>query len=427
MIPGAAGSPVRGPISWQQHTRLTYRQPLSNLDVLVDLPDGMETGHVARRLYDVAARQAALRITQVSLDAGGHTLFAPEPVIPLRHEVVDSDEEFHALVRDCAGRRFGQDGGPLWTATVVERPGPAGGRRRTLCGVFDHHVADGRSLDLFRAELTDALGSPSGPSTAGSYVDWLRWQHEQFPMGARGRVTPASEFWRRYLDGSAPEWAPGFRFRTDEPLGKSYCRIRRKLFLSSEMLRRSAARSRVTPFILYLAAVASAISRHAEAEDVTVRTMTLGRPAPFLTTYGWMSSLVPVRVKGPGLADPVRAVPLAAAGWRQVLMWQATPREYLRQLFADGTGTTVAEQPTVDLNFNPFPHAPRPTDSAPGTESCETVAKELPRMLLCMELEADDHFSLICMFPVERFPVADVRAFLDDLLAALAALLAGVE
>lgn len=420
-VPTAA-SDTRGVLSWQHVRRLRrdleHGAIVSNSAVLFALPRGLKTEHLRDRLSELVSREDALRITEFSYaDDDGYVTYSPVLDLPVYETRADTASELDAITSRMLNRPFGHRG-PLWEMAVIEHPDESGRPARSACAVFEQLISDGRSLHLFRSELTGENVGAVGQQH-GRFRDWAAWQRRQFPMEETGTKTAAGEFWLRYLGGTPPDRGTMFPFFSS-PAGRlgGYVQvIHDELPVSMGTLRSAAGRLKSSPFLLFLASVASAIGVVAGLDDVTLKVNTSGRPSRFLDTMGSFADNAPIRIQSRSLSDPHHALTAAKSAWLETIEFQAAPWDYIRAVSAlPCSGSAAVNPPQVMVNFMPWNvhrrwHSQRESRQYPGAS--------LDTFELIMMPGGDGKCHLDCQFDPERLAPAGVNDFLKVLASIL--------
>ncbi|MCD0447744.1 amino acid adenylation domain-containing protein [Actinocorallia sp. API 0066] len=147
-----------------------------------------------------------------------------------------------------------------------------------------HHItSDQWSMGILARELEavyTALGegrAPELPPLPIDYADYALWQRDRL-TGAAERELLA--YWERRLDGMVELDLPADRQRPPVP---SYRGAEDVVWLPPELvtgLRRVAAETKASPFLVLLAAFAALLSRYTGEDDIAVGTTAAGRDAP---------------------------------------------------------------------------------------------------------------------------------------------------
>lgn len=396
-------------LSWHQLSVLRHetergeRAPSSATVFGLHGPDYQE---LTRRLSELVSQQDSLRVVELSGRDGGGVTYAGHLAPPVRNVSAGSVEEARSVAAQLVARSFARDSGPLWELCIIEHPGPDGRPYRTACAVFDRLVTDGRSLFVFQQALLTENGTRAAQS--GRFRDWVRWQRHRFPVGQPAAATPEREFWRRYLDGTSPERPLRLPFWSDGPLSGVAEIIHQELPADAATLAAAARRLRATPFSVFLAAVASAISSVSGADDITLIVHVTGRRPGYLDTLGPFDETLPIRICHEALADRRAALAAARNAWISTLPFQATPWDYIRTV---GTNADAPSgPPQVVVNFVPW--APARLDWQ-FYETQTQVQTRMSTLQLSATVRAGSSYLLSSLFDPSRYRAAGVRELLD--------------
>lgn len=198
----------------------------------------------------------------------------------------------------------------------------------------DHIVFDGGSSPIFWAELSARYGADGAPrpvqtpEPAVQYADFARWQKERYRDAL---LEAGSAYWRRRLSGAEPmtrripndqPWGPVEERRRENRVAPMPCGLVRWHAPGPlvQGVRRLAARARATPFVVYYAAFASVLGRHAATDDVTVGcvTDTRNRVAGLHAVVGTFNNSVPLRLDLSGDPTVLEVIGRASAEVREV-------------------------------------------------------------------------------------------------------------
>jgi Condensation domain len=412
----------RGPLSWQQAVNLRRNRQLgvgnAQLVAVLPWPVAVPVTRLRERLAAIVGREEALQITELPGDGYGAVTYDEEIDLPISTERADSVAHVDTLISGMQEPRFTYDDhSPLWKVAVVEHPDRAGKPARTVCVALDHHLVDGRSTRLLRAELV-GRASDRWATRRGGYRGWVTSQRERFPMeDPTGVPTPAREFWRRYFDGGAPNHAviPPFCDPVTPLSGLEHI-MRRDQTVPAAALKAAAGRHRCTAFLLFAASVAAAVSHYTTVDDLTLRYFAHGRTPHFLATLGWFADHVPLRIRGTGLDDPHRALRAAIASRSELLPHEATPWGYIMAVCSQ----TDAERPQIAINFGRI-DAASPLSGPQDT----TIASSRGYLDLSLAVPPSGNCILQCRFDPKRFSQDGVEAFVKVILERLRQLIQG--
>jgi Condensation domain len=291
---------TRYPLSFQQLTELDEydRHPdyatgscwvyLFRLDPGVDLDD------LAVGLHGVVRRHASLRTVVRSAEAepsGAQWVDAAEVREPLAVQSFDSVE---ALAQHVSDSRPAVPEIRRGTDLFVPRVFAVGGLLY-LSIIIQHLIFDGLSLGVFVRDLGETYAAAVGhrtprlPPPPASYGDFALDQHRQW----REHHREALPFWSSELAGydGVIRWpTPRRPLAAGEPIGARY-----HLFdlpaAGIATVRQVARASRVSPFMVLLAASGLAITRAFGQPDVVLGTDYANRPgAAFRETLGFFAN-----------------------------------------------------------------------------------------------------------------------------------------
>ncbi|MEM7355889.1 MAG: amino acid adenylation domain-containing protein, partial [Acidobacteriota bacterium] len=226
---------------------------------------------------------------------------------------------------DRARQPFDLRHGPLWRALLVD----AGDGERFLFLSFHHIVFDGWSQGVFLHELAQIYRAniggrvPSLPKLAVQYADFAEWHRRWLSTEVLEREVA---WWREHL-AEAPELAelPTDRPRPTEWRGAGGVLPVRLPHPTAERLAETARQSRVTLFMLLLAAFDALIARLSGQSQVVVGSPVAGRTQRQTEDLiGFFVNLLPLRLDLDGdptfleLLTRVRSVALGAYAHQQV-------------------------------------------------------------------------------------------------------------
>jgi len=364
------------------------------------------------RLVAMTDREDALRIIDASLHED-RTVYAPATAPPLSVNHCDSFDDMIALASAKSLGQFDRDGRPLWEVSVIEHPDGQGRRIRHACTVFDHLVADGRSMYLVQQEL---LGRENTGTGHGRYRDWVSWQNREFSRSGSAAATasPIGEFWLQHLNGTPADRATPLSFATDEPAPRQLITMLNACApVSGDAVRAAARRLRTSPFVLVLAAVASLLAVDTDESDLTMRVIGSGRPPRFANTLGWFADSLPIRLHDPSLRDPHRAVTVAGSAWSDILRSHyVAPWDYVVDVCRPDDATdTEFDRKQLVINF--FPHDLGGMFSPDIPE--KTGPGDIDGIHLLIWPRYDGRFGLRILFNPDHFAIGGARSFLDRL------------
>ncbi|WP_236796482.1 condensation domain-containing protein [Amycolatopsis sp. GM8] len=418
---------TRIPLSWQQESFLGVPDRVGEPEAIPEqftVPAGVTADEVLARLTRIVAEEPSLRIVSVSLS--GVTI-ADQVPLPVTRCVVSDAEEIADVVARHKETVLPRDGRPLWRVLLIEH-----GTAVRVFVQFDHLIADRLTLGQFRAELCTGIRPPAGRG-GGGYLDWVTTQRTEFSADRRAS-SAAAEFWRRHLDGTSPHRAPRMPLTYNETDGQRQpgtALLAAYMPIPADKVAQACKSVRATPLSLVLASTAATLARMGGEEDLTLKVLTAGRRPRSAAVYGWLNSVVPLRLRDPGLASFTRALDVTRTAWREVLPRQHTPWEFIWRMCEpgapSGTGWVAG---AGQLIVNMFP------DALTGLDPRTYPDKFLPGARRdCADLEvssfgADGYLMrLICDTawgaPHEMRSLID--AIRDDFMANVRSILSGGE
>ncbi|WP_151772315.1 non-ribosomal peptide synthase/polyketide synthase [Streptomyces abyssomicinicus] len=354
-----------------------------NSAVALRLTGPLDHGALSRALDLVVARHEALRTT---FDEGedGHPaqrVHAPAPVpLPVR-EVTPAGTE--AALRAEYARPFDLRTGPLLRALLLRETAGA----HVLLLTAHHIVTDGWSTGVVLEELCaayDALahGEPVDlPPVATQYPDFAVWQREQL-SGDR----PDREAARRAdrLRGAVPPALPLDRPRRGEESGAGAVHSFTVPADVTARLRALAAEQHTTLFTALTAACQALLARWSGQDDVTVGSLTPGRPRTDLErAVGFFVSTVVLRtpVETAGSFRDLLAV--AADTVNDAFAHGDIPFERLVE--AVGAPREAGRNPLFDVMVLLHPAPP----TAPALRGLTTTPVAVPRQAATFDLSIE--------------------------------------
>lgn len=275
-------SGVLAPASLQQEALWFLDQMLGpgtnsayNVNSVLHLSGPLDAAALSRALTEALARHEVLR-SHFDLD-GDRLVLKVNPAEPVTLRADPADPaRLDALLLEHANRPYDLAAGPLWRARLL----CTGPQQHVLGLGFHHSVFDGWSLGVLYRELSALYGGATLEPLPLQYGDYAAWQRE---MLAGPQAERQLGYWRQRLAG-APEFLalPADRPRpdSDAPAGAEYhTRLPGGL---SGPLRERARVSRVSLYMLLLAAYQLLLARLSGATDICVGAVVPGRSRPEL-------------------------------------------------------------------------------------------------------------------------------------------------
>ncbi len=275
--------------------------PAYNVSVAFQLVGPLDRAALHRALTEVVRRHDSLRATFPSADGRARQVIAPpfEPTLPT-DDLCDSDpatrgERARELLRAEAARLFPLDQGPLFAARLVRLTPDEHFFQLTL----HHIVSDGWSLGVLNRELialyrafTHGAESPLAelPIQYGDFAEWQRSRRE------RGAFRTDLDFWTEELAGLASLTLPTDRPRPPVQRFRG-ARLEVELPRSlTEAVHEMCRRADVTPYMFFLAAFTTLLSRYSGQEDIAVGSPIANRiPVETEELIGYFSNTIVLR------------------------------------------------------------------------------------------------------------------------------------
>jgi amino acid adenylation domain-containing protein len=302
---------------------------------------------LASALAAVVARHEALRTSYAELPEGLAQRIAPPGSLPFPRvdlRALPAERRGGEVLRlaQAEGRRPFDlaAGSPIRAALVV-----LGEDDHLLLLTIHHIAADGRSLEIFAAELSALYaaglsGRPARlPEPAFQYADFAAWQRRWL---AGEPVEQRLGYWRERLQGSPTLALPTDRPRPALPTSRGGRRSSALGARLTEGLRELSRRFGTTLFMTLLAGFAALLSRCSGQLDLTVGTPVGGRNQPELEgVIGFFVNTLVLRADLAG--EPAFAELLARTRETTIegLAHQDLPFEKLAEALARGEGPGV--------------------------------------------------------------------------------------
>ncbi|GAA0240813.1 amino acid adenylation domain-containing protein [Cryptosporangium japonicum] len=246
----------------------------------LDPDDASYTIHLAYRLRGpldparlehalgvVVDRHQALRTRFAEVDGEPVQEVLPARGITLLRAEASGPDEARRSVAEWVNTPFDLATGPLIRAGLVR----LGDQDHVLAVVLHHIAGDGRSAGVLAAELRRAYAGGELPALPVQYADFATWQRARTDDEELG-------WWREQLAGVPPLDLPTDRPRPAEPSSAGN-------FLVADLpepvvrgVRRLAAESSATPFVVLLAAYQVLLARLTGSPDLCVGTPVENRP-----------------------------------------------------------------------------------------------------------------------------------------------------
>lgn len=256
-------------------------------------------------LHAVVGRHEVLRTTfEFGPDGGLLQVIHGDAQVPLAErdvrQVSPSDRMAAAetMVAEFTVAPFDLSAGPLLRACTIRL-----GAEDWLLTVAVHHiVADGWSIGILLPELAAHYRAAASGTSADlpalpiQYADWAAWQREAIDAAMAGHA----DYWREQLHGARP---PDLPVRSPRQDGAALRGADVPVNLPGALLvplRALAARERATIFMVLIAALAVALARWCDQDDLVIAAPEAGRSHVELEgLIGFFLNTLPLRIKVP--------------------------------------------------------------------------------------------------------------------------------
>jgi amino acid adenylation domain-containing protein len=270
--------------------------PAYNFSVAFRLTGPLDVPALQRSLAEVVRRHELLRAAFPAVDGRATQVIGPpyEPVLAIE-DVTDAPARAEERMRAEAQQLFPLERGPLFAARLLRlAPG------EHVLQITLHHIAcDGWSLGVLNRELVALYGAftraePSPlPELPIQYGDVAAWQQRR---RAEGAFRADLDFWRQELTGLAPLALP-----TDQPRPavQRFRGARLELPLPPSLSRaidEACKHADVTPYMFFLGAFTTLLSRYSGQDDIAVGSPIANRiPVETEPLIGYFSNTIVLR------------------------------------------------------------------------------------------------------------------------------------
>ncbi|MVO98199.1 non-ribosomal peptide synthetase [Paenibacillus lutrae] len=237
-----------------------------NLPESLYLDGAIDADRLEAVLQAIVERHETLRTTFHVID--GEIRQRIHAAIPFRLTRMEADEAETDEVLQSLFRPFRLDTAPLLRAALLTL-----GPERHVLFLDMHHIAsDGMSAGILLSDLVTLYGGRSLPPLPLQYKDYAVWQ-ESRPLSG-----DAERYWREQCRG---DW-PTLALPTDAPRPsvKSNRGETFDVYVEADLtaaVRRLAAESAATPFMVLLSAYYTLLAHYTGAEDIAIGTPIAGR------------------------------------------------------------------------------------------------------------------------------------------------------
>jgi hypothetical protein len=216
-----------------------------------------------------------------------------------------------------------------------------------LCLYVHHAMCDGWSIGvMLREMMTCYRARLEGvavdlPALTEQYSDVARWELQAYESG---QLDDDIRYWRSELDGLPPPIAlPAIASRKGNRDWRAKATHLEEPIAFLHGLREIAGKLRVSPFALLLSSLAVLLRQRSGSEDLLIGVPTLNRwSAQAMNLVGYMTSMLPVRVRPAGELTFDALCAQAHASVRKMLAYGRVPLEVLlRETALAPSGNTV--------------------------------------------------------------------------------------
>ncbi len=231
--------------------------------------------------------------------------------------------------------------------TLLARLFRLGPDEHVMCLYVHHAMCDGWSIGIVLRELSDLYrarldGLPAElPQLTEQYADVAQWEIQAYDSG---QFDDEIRYWRGELDGLPPPIAlPTIAARKGNRDWRAHTTHLTEPAPFMHGLRELAGKLRVSPFALFLATLAVLLRQRTGSEDLLIGVPTLNRwSAQAMQVVGYLTSMLPVRVRPAGALGFDALCAQAHASIRKMLAYGRVPLEVLlRETALAPSGNTV--------------------------------------------------------------------------------------
>lgn len=241
-----------------------------NVPVAVRLKGNIHVGGLRDALSALVVRHPSLRTSFSILDGEIVQKIHGPSRVPMRVRTASGAAGVEEIRKDFV-RPFDLCRAPLLRACLIRLEE----RECVLLLDLHHIVCDGVSVDILVEDLGRLYDGQTLGALAADYKDFALWQAE---FAGSGEAARQEEYWLRLLGNDRPVLTLPIDFprrRVQSVRGaRVFARPGRRL---ADGLRALAAKSRVSMYMLLLAAYYVLMSKYSGQEDITVGTLAAGR------------------------------------------------------------------------------------------------------------------------------------------------------
>ncbi|MGW0927659.1 non-ribosomal peptide synthase/polyketide synthase [Streptomyces sp. NPDC002644] len=354
-----------------------------NSAVALRLTGAPDHDALSRALDLVTTRHEALRTTFEEGEDGRPVQRVHEPApVPLPVREVTPAETESALLAEYA-RPFDLRTGPLLRALLLREAPDA----HVLLLTAHHIVTDGWSMGVVLEELCTAYealahGEPVDlPPVAAQYPDFAVWQREQL---SGDRLERELSHWAGRLRGAVPPALPLDRPRRGEESGAGSVHAFTVPADVTARLRALAAEQHTTLFTALTAACQALLARWSGQDDITVGSLTPGRPRTELErAVGFFASTVVLRTPVDTAGSFRDLLAAAADTVNDAFAHGDTPFDRLVETV--GAPREAGRNPLFDVMVLLHPAPP----AAPAVRGLATAPVTVPRRAATFDLSVE--------------------------------------
>jgi hypothetical protein len=292
--------------SRQRDPNHTARTPEHVIALVLRIKGQLRTDCLQNALDDVVERHEALRTrvhySETDGNLGFQEILPPQPVPLTVHDIPvtpgrSRDEIAVDLFNKVCDERMQFDVTPSLRATLHRFDD-----HDAVLTLLTHHLySDGWSAGVLRREFAACYrarvtGIPHGLPIPVPYREFASWEQD-FLQGEKGAA--ARNFWKDKLAGAELCALPADRLWGHDTLTSQSAVGNFSIDSDSfAKVTASAAQNRCSVWHVFLAAIMALAEKHSGQSDITLLTVSSGRPGrAFYDTIGLFSDLVPVRLK----------------------------------------------------------------------------------------------------------------------------------
>ncbi|BAR99435.1 gramicidin S synthetase [Blastochloris viridis] len=243
-----------------------------NVPVAIQLSGALSAARLQGALSALVARHSSLRTSFAIADGTIIQTVQAPMCVPLDFERARGKEGVEAIKRRFV-RPFELDCPPLIRACLIR----LNRLKHVLLLDLHHIVCDGVSIDILSEELSRLYDGDMLPPLPADYTDFALWQEK---FAGSGQAEQQREYWLQLLDGERL----ALNLPTDfpRPAARSFDGDRVSARPNPQLaaaLRALAARSRVSMYMLLLAAYYVVLAKYTGQDDIVVGTLAAGRNA----------------------------------------------------------------------------------------------------------------------------------------------------